>query len=176
MADNINDNGHSGIEEYERNLLGLILAEPCSIKEISSVLDSSDFYIEKHRLIYMAMVDMVDLDIPVDVLTLRNFLEKQDQLEKAGTSTYLTYLSVIVIRGSNIDYYADEIKTASYNRKRWEKCHHIIEAIQEGEGLANIEETIQSLLEIPSVALAKNPLKPSASTKDPVLSRIAGSM
>jgi len=164
VVDNIN-NGHSQIEEYEQNLLGLVLSRPEWIKEIDSFLDCTDFYSEKHCSIYKAMLDMNDSNIPIDVLTLRNFLEKQHQLEQAGTSTYLTYLSAVVISGSDLDYYANEIKTASYNRKRWEKCHHIIEAIEKGEGLAIIEENIQSLLEIPSAALAKNPLKP-ISAKD----------
>lgn len=150
------------IEEYEQQLLGHLLLNNSLIGEISPILETNDFYSTKHKIIFESIINMDQSAIPVDVCTIHKYLEKDDKLRLAGTSSYITYLTEISISGIDLSHYIQEIKSASGKRKLWELCHKVAESIEKNEPLETIKGNLTNLSDITISGTAENPLKPTS--------------
>lgn len=92
--------------EAEQALLGSILIDPEVIDEISDLITADDFYRDVHRTIYAVMVRLHARREPIDLITLANELERDQQLEEVGDFSYLTSLSCQVPTSVNAEHYA----------------------------------------------------------------------
>lgn len=92
--------------EAEQSLLGCILIDRDAMIKMGDLILADDFYSEKHRIIYNAMVDLYTRREPIDVLTMANRLEEGNKLESAGGRSYLISLSNLVPTSSHILQYA----------------------------------------------------------------------
>ena len=61
--------------EAESSVLGGILLENDAINVVLEVLRPDDFYRESHRKIFRAMIELLDRNEPVDLITLSDFLK-----------------------------------------------------------------------------------------------------
>ena len=86
------------IEEAEQMTIGFLLLNPKRLAQVKEVLLPKDFRNEKHQIIFGAILDMQNQNIPIDVYTLWCFLEKLGQLDKVGRASYLSYLCEIAWR------------------------------------------------------------------------------
>lgn len=102
--------------EAEQSILGAVLIRPDSILQVPDLLPV-DFYREPHALIWDAMLTMHDAGIPIDLLSLTDYLIKNDQLKGIGGATYLSTLAAGVMTAWNIKAHADIVKEASWRRK-----------------------------------------------------------
>ena len=103
--------------EAERSILGAILLDE---KAIFSVLDSlrkDDFYLEGHRKIYEKMSELSTGQHPIDLITLKNELQRSDDLERAGGPAYLASLTDGLPRAINIEHYAQIVKEKATLRR-----------------------------------------------------------
>lgn len=66
-------------EEAEKQIIGICLVNPEKLNEIE--LDNSEFYIDRHRIIYTAMRQLANSGTPPDYVTLCEYLERQDKLK-----------------------------------------------------------------------------------------------
>ncbi len=144
------------ITEYEQTLLGGFILKKELFENISPKLNCSDFYKESHQIIYKAMINMKADNTPIDTLTLREFLEKQNELEEIGESSYITYLAEMYTDGIELEHYANTIKESSNKRKLWESLQHVIKDIENGQNSNIIEEKLNSLSEISISPLSDN--------------------
>jgi replicative DNA helicase len=69
-------------------------------------LDSSDFYSGEHRLIYDAMLSLFSRNEPIDMLTLRDQLKKDGNLDRVGGAEALMNLTETVPSAANAVHYA----------------------------------------------------------------------
>jgi replicative DNA helicase len=76
--------------------VGLVLEE----------LTSEDLYSAEHRIIYEAMAKLFDRGSPIDTLTLREQLKKEDRLERVGGAEYLATLTETVPSAASALHYA----------------------------------------------------------------------
>jgi replicative DNA helicase len=76
---------------------------PEAIESIGSGHDI--FYDQAHQNLYRIMVEMYDAQEPIDLVTLRNWLEFQALLDQVGGLSYLATLSDTVPSASNLSYY-----------------------------------------------------------------------
>ena len=60
--------------EAEQSVLGSILIKPDCIGTVTSILTAEDFYIEEHKQIFTAMIDMFLSSRQIDPVTLLNTL------------------------------------------------------------------------------------------------------
>ena len=90
--------------------MGSALLRANALDQVIELLKPEHFYLEKHQIIFSAMVDLFEQDEPLDVLTITNILQNNNDLEKVGGSTYLAQLTSIVPVTSNIVSYAKIIK------------------------------------------------------------------
>ena len=75
--------------EAEKQIIGICLVDWAKLDEIE--LDPLDFYVDKHRIVYTAMRQLMNGGTPPDYVTLCEWLERQDKL-KAVKESYLTEL------------------------------------------------------------------------------------
>src|ERR1700730_10759979 len=96
--------------EAERSVLGAILLDSASIYLVSPLLDADDFFPDTHRRIYSAMLELSQRSAEVDVLTLKEELDRTGSIEKAGGTAYLSALLDGVPDVGNVEQYARIVK------------------------------------------------------------------
>ena len=92
--------------EAERSLLGSLLIDQEAIIKIADQVSPEDFYEERHKLIFSAILDLYDARQPLDLLTLTNKLNTAGALEDIGGSTYVTELVNGVPSAAHVVHYA----------------------------------------------------------------------
>lgn len=103
--------------DAEHAVLGSIIIEGRLINKVSGLLKPEDFYNSVNKEIFSAMLQMHESKIPIDILTLFEFLKSDNKAEKVGGSSHLTYLTEIVPTTANIEYYSRLVKESSKQRK-----------------------------------------------------------
>jgi replicative DNA helicase len=92
--------------EAEQATLGAMLVERDAIARVVDRLSLDDFYDEKHRLLYRAMVDLFNESSPVDLVTLPARLQDRGQLELVGGTSYLISLQEAAPTAAAVSHYA----------------------------------------------------------------------
>jgi replicative DNA helicase len=70
--------------DAERAVLGAMLLSKDSISDVVALLNESDFYEPKHRLMYGVIVDLFAAREPADTFTVEAELAKRGQLSTVG--------------------------------------------------------------------------------------------
>jgi replicative DNA helicase len=101
-------------QEAETSVLGAILLSEQALDGllIDVKLKPDDFYRERHRLIFRAMIRLKDKTDPepVDVLTVCEELDRAGELEEAGGTAYVHSLPNLVPAAGNARHYAKIVK------------------------------------------------------------------
>jgi len=79
--------------EAEEAVLGAILIDRETIIEIAEFLKPEDFYRQAHANVYRAMLDLFERREPVDLVTVAEGLERNNELEQIGGRAFLSQLS-----------------------------------------------------------------------------------
>jgi replicative DNA helicase len=126
--------------EAETSVLGAILLTEQALDGIliDVKLRSEDFYRERHRLIFRAMVRLKDKPDPepVDVLTVTSELEKAGELEEAGGAPYVHSLPSLVAVAGHVRNYAKLVKEAALLRRVLDTSRQIQEQVFSHQGPA----------------------------------------
>ena len=104
-------------EEAEIALLGGILIDKEAILKIGSALYSADFYYDKHRIVFEAMLYLFERREPIDIVHLSNRLKETKELDTIGGRTYLGEILKSSVTAANITAYAEIIKKKSTLRR-----------------------------------------------------------
>ena len=99
--------------EAEQSVLGALMLDGKAIDVVSDVLRPDDFYRERHRMIYEAMLDRYSASEPIDLLSVASRLEEKKQLDATGGRSYLAELVNGVPSASNVKHYADIVQKKS---------------------------------------------------------------
>ncbi len=96
--------------EAERSVLGAILIDNESFNIAASVIDSRAFFRDAHRRIFERMVALAERSQPIDLITLKEELERAGEVEEVGGPAYIASLVDGVPRSTNVEYYAKIVK------------------------------------------------------------------
>lgn len=102
--------------EAEQTLIGCILNSTDRFIEADTILNSEDFYVDKHKKIYETIKKLCDNSISVDTVTVVDNLKKKGILEECGGITYLSNLETGAVNYSSIENYARMVKEKSDRR------------------------------------------------------------
>lgn len=91
--------------DAEQSVLGSLLIEPDSIHRVAKFLQPEDFYLEPHKLVYQAILDLDEAGEPVDLLTVTEYLRKKGDLDKIGGAAYVAALANAVPTADHIEHY-----------------------------------------------------------------------
>lgn len=135
--------------EAEQSLLGCLLMEPKIQIEVAAFLKEEDFYAESHKYIFHAMETIIKKNMPVDIVTLTDTLEKQGELEQAGGISYITELTNVLPSPSNYQRYLDIVVRDSMLRKLIKGSAEIIDncktSLDKTSALAFAEKTVYDI-------------------------------
>ncbi len=126
--------------EAERAVLGAILLENTLFDQTSEMLTREDFYLENHRNIFSTMERLSSDTRAIDLLTLREELQKQNELEAVGGVAYVASLLDGVPRVSSVMHYARIVKEKSLLRKLIHAANEILV-----RGFSNEEDPLELL-------------------------------
>lgn len=101
----------------ERAALGSILLERDAVLAVSDALSPDDFYLEKHALVYEAMLACLAKRTPPDLTTVASELRRNEQLDVVGGLAFLGELTNEVPTAVHVAYYAEIVaRTATLRR------------------------------------------------------------
>jgi replicative DNA helicase len=78
--------------EAERAVLGALLLNDEYVSAVAEIIAPADFYQIAHKIIYEAILALINQYKRIDIVSLQDILEKEGKLEQAGGITYLLSL------------------------------------------------------------------------------------
>src|SRR5713101_2680219 len=138
--------------EAERSVLGAILLDNHSLNAAMENLRTEDFFLEQHRRVFQRMVDLLEGQQAIDLVTLSDELHRRGELEASGGAAYLASLVDGMPRVANIEHYARIVKEKALLRNLIHATHGIQQRAFEGEDpadaiLDNAESSIFAVAE-----------------------------
>jgi len=145
MANQIGVPPHS--EEAEKSTLGSLLIDKDAIIKVADLLVPDDFYLNKHELIFAAILELFDKRSAIDMLTLTQILENRGELDKIGGSSYLAELANEVPTATHVFQYALIVKQKATLRKLLKAGNEITAlGYEEAEEIAKLLEKAEKSL------------------------------
>jgi replicative DNA helicase len=137
-------------EESERAVLAAVLLDPRLLPSVSGRLKAEDFYGERHRAIYAAMLELQDETTAIDLRTLQARLEQKNQLEAIGGFAYLAGLDVDLPDLGRFENYVEIVKERSVRRRLIDVCRDVTRDCLDGgldapQALARAESAVMAL-------------------------------
>jgi replicative DNA helicase len=102
--------------EAEQSILGAILIDNEALPKALEIIDPEDFYKQTHRKIFNGMVELFDKSEPIDLITLTDYLKRENQLEEIGGIPYLSSLANMVPTSANIKYHSKIVREKAIMR------------------------------------------------------------
>lgn len=144
--------------EAEQACLGSLLIDKDAIIKVADVIDADDFYSDKHRMIYEAMIELYTQREPIDILNLSNRLNDKEVLETIGGRGYLATLTNAVPTAANVISYANIIQRKATLRRLIKAAHSILNLAQdEDDDLSDqLDKSEQALFSVSQKHLRQN--------------------
>jgi replicative DNA helicase len=144
-------------EESERAVLAGVMLDPRQLPVLAGRLKPGDFYFERHRLLFQAMLELQDAESGIDMRTVQARLEQQDQLDAVGGLAYLASLDLDLPDLGRLESYAEIVKERSVRRSLIDACGEITRnclacGLEASEALGRAE---QSILELGEAAIRR---------------------
>jgi len=102
--------------EAEMAVLGAMMLSPDAIGLCIQHLDADAFYRAEHRTLFRCLVDLYDRNQPVDLVSMKEALAQQGDLEGVGGEDYLVTLADSTPTVANAEYYARVVREKSLLR------------------------------------------------------------
>jgi replicative DNA helicase len=103
--------------EAERSILGAILLDDKAVLTVFETIRSQDFYLDSHHKVFEKMIHLMNTSRPIDLITLKEELQRANELESVGGAAYLASLTDGLPRALNIEFYARIVKEKSTLRR-----------------------------------------------------------
>lgn len=109
--------------EAEEFVIGGLILEPGRMPEVVDVVKPGDCYSERHRLVFEAMMRLVDAGRPIDFVTVAD--ELGDHLDKIGGASWVSSLADRIPTTANIIEHARMVRNHAVCRRAIRKCDDI---------------------------------------------------
>jgi replicative DNA helicase len=131
--------------DAEASTLGSMMVDNRVISANYNLLHPEDFYSEANQAIYIAVIDLFNHSIPIDVVSVHDKLSQTGNLDRSGGWEYLTHCINSVYSTHNTDYYVKIIKEKSELRSLIKACSDIsLNAFQQQNELDEIISDAES--------------------------------
>jgi len=140
--------------EAEQSILGSMMLDNRFIDDISSELESRDFYRNDHQLIYNEIIRLDEKGEAADVVTVSESLTHQGELDQVGGLAYLGSLAKNTPNAGNVKSYAKIVRDRAILRRLIESANDIIQKSYHPEG--RTPEEVLDFAESVIFEIAKN--------------------
>lgn len=117
--------------EAEQYVLGSVIFDNECISDLLESLKIEDFYLEPHKKIYEAVINLSNSGKPVDLITLKAELESV--FDSVGGIEYLTQISLMVSTTANLKHHIKIIKDKAVLRRLIKAASDINDIAHNGE-------------------------------------------
>lgn len=131
--------------DLEASVLGALMLEQDAFSVVSEILKPECFYLKTHEKIFRAIVSLATREVPVDLFTVTEQLNKDGDLEEVGGAAFLAQLTTNLASSAHLAYHAKIIYQKYVARelirvgtdiqtKAFEEKNDVDELLQEAEG------------------------------------------
>ncbi len=103
--------------DLEEAVLGALMLEKDALTTVIDILQAGSFYKDAHNRIYASIQRLFQRSEPIDLLTVKNDLQKVGELEMVGGTYYLSQLTNRISSAANIEYHARIISQKHIQRE-----------------------------------------------------------
>ena len=103
--------------EAERAVLGAILLNEEAYETVSTIVQPNDFYSDHHRIIYEALMTIVNKNRRADYILLTEELKRLQKLDAVGGIIYITSLTSDMLDVYNVEEHAKIVRDKAQLRK-----------------------------------------------------------
>lgn len=149
-------------QEAECGIIGSIILSPECVGECLTTIKTEEaFYDLRTRELYKSMVEMWTNDIPLDMITVCQWLKDRQKLEAVGGLAYIASLPDSVPSSANLSYYVEILNRKYELRKLIQICTDTVARVYEHEDapVEPLVEEIQSTLQGAITLRISEPLK-----------------
>lgn len=125
--------------EAEQSVLGGLLLDNQAWDRVAEKVVGQDFYSRAHRLIFAAMTSLAAQNKPLDLITVSEHLERDNELDNAGGFAYLGEIARNTPSAANIHAYADIVRERAVIREMIGVANEIAESGFDPQGRSSEE-------------------------------------
>lgn len=125
--------------EAEQSVLGGLMLDNDAWDRVSEKVVEQDFYLRAHRFIFAAMLRLAEANHPIDLITVSEALEANQQLDEIGGFAYLGEIAKNTPSAANILAYADIVRERAVVRDMISVAHDIADAGYDTQGRTSAE-------------------------------------
>ena len=118
--------------EAEMCVLGAILLDNTALDLVLPLLPDEAFYRGAHRQIFTAVRELRDQNQPVDLVTLKEELDRAGKLEQIGGHDYLLSVAESVPSSANVEHYARIVREKLLARRLIGAANDILRSAYDG--------------------------------------------
>jgi len=125
--------------DTEKALLGSLMLRPEGMYDVGDVVTRESFYVDKHRMLFDAMLELHTRHEPIDLLSVSTRLKERGKFDNIGGGSYLAELVDTVPSSTNAKHYAEIVQRKYILRLLIEAAEHISElGYNEAEAIENV--------------------------------------
>lgn len=130
-------------KQAEQSVLGSFLLDDKICYKLREI-NRDMFFFESHKVIFDSMREILDSNKPIDLILLREALERKGVADKISVR-YITSLTSVVATTSNIDHYIKILKEKNLLRQLQAQATELIRAIENQAPLSELTSDIEAL-------------------------------
>ncbi|MDQ6993771.1 MAG: replicative DNA helicase [Mariprofundus sp.] len=127
LRERIPPNAH----DAERAVLGGVMLDPEALERLEGSLRPEHFYVAANSHIFHSILELSSKGQPVDALTVKDLLERREELDSSGGESYLAELINAVPTSANVRHYADIVRERSVLRDLLSVCSNVTREVYE---------------------------------------------
>ncbi len=128
--------------EAEKSVIGSILMDRDCLATVIEYVRADDFYDPRNKAVYEAIMNLFNMDRPIDVITVAEQLRQNGTFDHVGGEIYLAEVASSVSTSANVKYYSKIVSDYSLRRKLIAVSNDISGLAYEGT------ENIEKILDI----------------------------
>lgn len=101
----------------ESAVIGGVLLDNSKWDQVADRLRPGDFYLKENQIIFAALHDLAESNMPLDLVTVSDHLEKRGELDAAGGLAYIGALANETPSAGNVAAYAAIVKENAIHRR-----------------------------------------------------------
>lgn len=143
--------------ETEKALLGSLMLRPDGMYDVADMVSRETFYVDKHRMLFDAMLELHTRHEPIDLLSVSTRLKERGKFDAIGGGSYLAELVDAVPSSTNAKHYAEIIQRKYILRALIDAAAHISElGYNEAEAIESVlDEAEKKIYSVTNSSVSK---------------------
>lgn len=134
--------------ELEESVIGSLITYPVSLIDLLPVLKPEVFYNTKHQVICQAILNLVNKEAPIDIVTVVTELRAMHKLDDIGGPMYLSRLTNILPTSTKVNYHYRVLMELFFRRKMVDISYTTVKKAHDlGEDVFDLYESLSLQLQ-----------------------------